>query len=126
MADEERRSETLIARADGVVGANTQNLVEVLGDQSLSIFGWVQVPNGKRYAFVDQLEDVGAEPGVPRLSRWTAQIDNGVLTVSAWRDSQDRDSEQAGAVLAFAQGGWAEFVPYVRYLDDDLKKPDEA
>ena len=126
MADREQQSRTLIARADDVVGVQTKNLKEVFGNTPVGIYGWVHLPNGDTIALLELFEGADGEERETSPSRWTVRVQDGVLTVSAWTDRQDRHHEKPGAILLLAQGGWTRFTPHVSYLDDDIDEVEEA
>lgn len=126
MADKKPRARALVARADSVAGLQVENLEKVYEDRPVGIFGWIYLPDGDQYVLLELFEDGEGELIEESATRWGINVEAGVLTVSAWRDSQDRHHGRPSAVLVLAQGGWSRFVTNVPYLDEDIVEAEEG
>lgn len=122
MTKAEPRITALIAKPDHVVSAPFENLTQALSGQTGGVYGLITAAR-EAYVLVDDAGDMA--PGQWTASRWTVNVMDGALVVSAWRDEQDRASDDPETILLLAQGAWTEFSKHLRQVEEDIEQGEE-
>jgi hypothetical protein len=120
VADEQKIT-VFIAQADEVVAGRDDSLRQLMAGMVGRMYARIETPGGT-YTLWDHHSGGVAGERAPIPPRWRASIQDGVLTVRAWRDVQDRETDEPETVLVLPAGGWDRIIGPVRYIDDSAAK----